>query len=586
MTGKIFSATSESRDAIRRNQFDQQIGKIAEIAEKYPKNGSFADSVSKIKAARDFFDVKVMVVGHFSAGKSALLNNFIGRPDFLKEAQLPQTAVATELVYDQEEKYVMYPVDGAAKEIDDPNDFDTANCEHLELRLSAESLKRVRDFTIVDTPGFDSGIARHNEALSAYLGHGSAFILVLSAEKGDIDQDALNFLEEIAKYSRYLAVVISKSDKRGEDTALEIREQVEGTLLLAGHECPVICSNKFDPELPEKLLSVLAGFDAQQIFDTQLKKIIRAEAICIESSLEIMERHNYLDTFEAEMEIRKYQRLQQQLKETFETRKKKLQNNCADMVEEVIAEVRGALVNRAGVFADAVLSGGTTGLEALVVETIRPVLIASVKEFSGRQLTETVKAINLDFETVFADRGESKPLSDIITETAKNFKSLIDEGVFSKSLGKYANAPENKQKTDKGRNIYQVVTAVAAVLTDVVAPWLEVIIVLLPNIMSLLNEIFGESDRDKVKKAFLNNIIPQITERLYPEVEKVVESTQTALLDNLEEEVNIKLNGIGEALAETQGRKTAKETEYRESKEYFETSRKALNDIATEMEDC
>ena len=577
---------TESGETIKRDRFDRQIGKIAEIAEKYPKNGSFADSVSKIKAARDFFDVKVMVVGHFSAGKSALLNNFIGRPEFLKEAQLPQTAVATELVYNQEEKYLAYTRDGAAEELADPNDFDADKCEHLELRLSAEPLKRARDFTIVDTPGFDSGIARHNEALSAYLGHGSAFILVLSAENGDIDQDALNFLNEISKYSRYLAVVISKCDKRGEEIAAEIRRQIEGTLRMAGHRCPVICSDKFDPELPKKLLAVLDGFDAQRIFDAQLKKVIRAEAVCIESGLKIMERHSYLDTFEAENEIRKYQRLQQQLQEIFETRKKILMDNRAGMVEEVIAEVREALVNRAGTFADAVLSGGTTGLEALVVETIRPVLIASLKEFSGRQLAETVRAIDLDFGAIFGDRGEAKPLGDIITETAKNFKTLIDEGIFSKALGRFSDAPKNKQKAAKGRNVYQVVTAVAAVLTDVVAPWLEVIIVLLPNILSILNEVFGESDRDKVKKMFLNNIIPQITERLYPEVEKVIESTQTALLDNLENEVNIKLNGINDALAETQGRKAAKETEYRESAECFENSRKALDGIIAEMGAC
>ncbi len=92
---------------VSRNHFDSAIDTIKSIAEKQ-SSSTFKTSAERIMQTRDSFDIKALVVGHFSSGKSAILNAFLSRPDFLKEAQCPQTAVATELLYDTREQYFIF----------------------------------------------------------------------------------------------------------------------------------------------------------------------------------------------------------------------------------------------------------------------------------------------------------------------------------------------------------------------------------------------------------------------------------------------------------------------------------------------
>lgn len=96
---------------VNRDIYNEIIEKMKEIISHHPRE-DFIKGVSQIEDIRDGFDVKLMFVGHFSAGKSSLLNVLLGRPGFLKEAQEPQTAIATELVYDEEEATFAYNLNG------------------------------------------------------------------------------------------------------------------------------------------------------------------------------------------------------------------------------------------------------------------------------------------------------------------------------------------------------------------------------------------------------------------------------------------------------------------------------------------
>ena len=48
------------------------------------------------------FALKILFVGEFSAGKSALINGVIGE-ELLTENQRPETAIASEVIYDTDE---------------------------------------------------------------------------------------------------------------------------------------------------------------------------------------------------------------------------------------------------------------------------------------------------------------------------------------------------------------------------------------------------------------------------------------------------------------------------------------------------
>ena len=96
---------------VNRNIYDEEINKIIEI-NSHHLGGNFNSFSEQIIKLRDNFDIKLMFVGHFSAGKSSLLNRLIGRDNFLKEAQEPTTAMATELIYDKNESAFAYNLNG------------------------------------------------------------------------------------------------------------------------------------------------------------------------------------------------------------------------------------------------------------------------------------------------------------------------------------------------------------------------------------------------------------------------------------------------------------------------------------------
>ena len=104
---------------LNRDKFDHEIAILENVASKHD-NCDFNNIVEKIKNLREQFEIKVMMIGHFNAGKSALLNCLIKRDDFLTEAQTPQTAIATELKFSENENYfaVVSSKGGAVKEFD------------------------------------------------------------------------------------------------------------------------------------------------------------------------------------------------------------------------------------------------------------------------------------------------------------------------------------------------------------------------------------------------------------------------------------------------------------------------------------
>ena len=58
---------------LNRDKFDHEIAILENVASKHD-NCDFNNIVEKIKNLREQFEIKVMMIGHFNAGKSALLN--------------------------------------------------------------------------------------------------------------------------------------------------------------------------------------------------------------------------------------------------------------------------------------------------------------------------------------------------------------------------------------------------------------------------------------------------------------------------------------------------------------------------------
>ena len=89
-------------------------------------------------------------------------------------------------------------------------------------------------------------------------------------------------------------------------------------------------------------------------------------------------------------------------------------------------------------------------------------------------------------------------------------------------------------------------------MTSVVAPWIELIIVFLPDILKLFGIIGGNSKQEKVKEKVENNIIPQVVDKLRPEVEKSLEVIKNDFMNELMKDIQSKKsdleNGLNKAI--------------------------------------
>ena len=537
---------------VDREKFNHIIEGMAFVSSHYPQ-GDFEKSVQQVIELRDHFDIKLMLVGHFSAGKSSLLNVMIHKPNFLKEAQGPQTAIATELLYDESDSAYAYDIDGNKEIISEDKEYSPINYNHLEYRINSPVLQKLNDFTIVDTPGFDAGIEAHTKALANYIGKGSAYLMVIDQEKGGIDQTSLDFLQEISNYSQQIAVLINKCDKITKDDVDSIAEAARATLEMYDLPYSVFTVSKKVRDISDKLVSIISSFKAQDAFDKVLKTQICTELVNIEKILSITSDKIYLDTFDLDADILMYKRIEEQLSDIFETKRQEAHEDLSNVVLTVISSIKSALSLQAESIVEALLTGNKVAAEAIIVETIRPVMFEAMKEISSSQIDGIVET--LDF-TGLGSELEQRDLAEVALNLANNLKGIFQKGNFDTKAGGALDI------LDKSKYIYHAVMGIAAITTSVVAPWLEIIIVILPDIIGLLRGIFGESEVDVAKRKFVNNVIPQIAQKLYPMVEQNVKNTTNIVLEEYQKMLNEKIEQIKKNLSEAEAKKNQKTEEF------------------------
>ena len=273
---------------------------------------------------------------------------------------------------------------------------------------------------------------------------------------------------------------------------------------------------------------------------------------------------------------KKYQEAYDYLQESFEKQKNNFESEVPQITEQIITDIRNELNAKSYDVAKALSTGGTTGLEAIVVEIVRPVMIASMKQVAHQHLDAIVKTI--DFSPLL-NVEETKEVGGIVVNLASGIRDLIDNGSFVKAISVFERKDDKNQKKEgvDGKQIYQIATGIAAIATDIIAPWMEVVIILLPNIISLCQALFGETSEERMRAIFINNIIPQITVKLYDPINKAVQNSYQLLIENMSSVMNSKLDSMNQILLET---KDIKETKLLD----FDSHKKILAEQISELD--
>ncbi|MGL2749256.1 dynamin family protein [Helicobacter pylori] len=196
----------------------------------------------------------VAVGGGFSAGKSTFLNNLLGLKLKLPEDMNPTTAIPTYCLKGKKEVLMGSSQNGGMVEL--PH----LAFDHQFLESLGFNLKEIMPFMLlsapsvpfeflcfIDTPGYNPGNQGYTggdkEASKESLKHAKHILWLISCERGGIESDDLEFLQELyEEESKQVFIVLSRADMRTKSQLEEVAKQIRETLKDNGIEFLGICT--------------------------------------------------------------------------------------------------------------------------------------------------------------------------------------------------------------------------------------------------------------------------------------------------------------------------------------------------------
>ncbi len=544
---------------MNKNKYLQALQTAKDIVKKdIPSSTNLITTAEELTDKVQDFKIKVLVIGEFSSGKTALMNRLLGI-NLLKEDVTPETAIATELVYDEKEGVDLVLSSGEAEHCslaDVPTPDPDTYLKYV-YHLNNPVLKELSDYVLVDMPGFNSGVEAHNKALLQYIGQATAYLFVTNIESGCMTDSSVNFLNEIRSYSPYVGYVLTKCDKLSNENVQLTTENIRQHLqYLNGVEPDLVTTSAVDDEhLPEKLKRMIQSFKAkdmlQHCFDDEIVFLLDR---CL-SGLKLAKGAIAFDTSSIDREISRCERVKEALKTRFEQKKDQIHRDFQNQVSErIISDIRGSLMENVEILTSAAMQGPDS-FKQCVNGIIRPRLIESTNEALGNFATNIVSDIG-DLLEHTSDgmpdlSGKVDQLAELSRRSVESFKA--HSGQWIKGLARVATKSMGAEKV-----LYKTITTTLAVVTNVIAPILELVLIFLPDILSFVSKYF---ERNKVQEQIENVAIPRLCGELAPKIKESMDSVQSSLMQEIEEKFQTEIEEQMKVLKQLQSSKKEKQEE-------------------------
>lgn len=400
------------------------IEEILDLIREFKLPESYAECFSAMRADIRERELLVPVIGHFSAGKSAMLNSLMNSA-VLPVGISPETTLATELRYSSAESITVWDTaDGA------PRNFAMTEFGNIisrpekwlyvSLGLSCNVLRDIEPLVLVDMPGFNSPVAQHSKAISLYLDRGAFYIVMIPADAGTIDRSILLQLNLINSLRRNFAVFVSKSDLKTPDEIEIIKKHISSIIREEfDMDCPVTSiSEKNVSAIMEALKYAdpdnLFKSIYQEMIDEKINSLIgnvRTELNSLKRDSSNLGRamnelHASLKTFESktEDEIRRMR-----------------SNYSSNMVNDIVNRTGTALSLSAEEIAAMVISGDEQGAQQLINSIVQSeVLMQLERKFGDLSISITadmaasLKSLDATLKEFSIDRDFIQNICDSI----------------------------------------------------------------------------------------------------------------------------------------------------------------------------
>lgn len=519
--------------------------------------------------------IKIPFVGDFNAGKSSLLNSYIGIRDFLPTDILPQTAVSYELYYSENEHLEVWEGNKLkeTKPLSLLKSLETKPSYLVRVYINNDKVKALNDRHIipVDMPGIDSGLEAHSNAIMNYIQQGTHFVVVTDVEQGTLRNTTIQFLNEIKKYGVNVSILLSKSDKK---TAADIEDIKHTVSDLAkrnwGHEVFVGVTSAANNVIDD-LDMVFDSIDAGKLIEGKCKPQVELFINNIINELDVQIK---LLLSNKEDFTEKIAQLNDAKEKALNSLKEK--NEGAQSVEgstdDILNDIIDALNSNSSTLATALYSQqDPQQINATIVSIIRPVLINSFKrEISEYQdiIGSSIQEFALKVNDIINDK-DNKILNGAENMIGDLLGKDVLEGLLQKGIDKLA------VKLIR----YKGLSTLFKTISRVLGPIVTILINILPD---LLRMIFGKSEKTKIneiKQRLTGEVFGKITDSLRPEIENMINEQRQAAQQSVAKIISEEAQKYDNNINEIKNKQQASEQEIVQKVELLGNAIKQLKDL-------
>jgi len=529
-------------------------------------------------------ELVVPVVGGFSAGKSELINTLIGE-DYLPVGVTPETSLATELRFSVNERIEAVKKDDSfdtfsKDEISAVSDK-AADYKFMRVYLNNQSIKDIDPLVIVDMPGFESPLDEHNRAIMEYIERGVHYVILIDSDRGTVTRSMLRQIEQIIDYKRSFSILISKSDLKTNEVLDEIKEHILNQIKsYTGQDYIVYTVSS--RQQTGKLKEIVSLLDPEELFGQLFEADVREQFASIEDAIATSVVTMKESKAENERAINEIRRKAEEIGKSKEKLLREAREKYSGVSTNSIVEaVASDLAKSADEVVDSGISSGNAALKQRIFEITRTSLISHTKRELGKisdtVIGDIISSLNpediLDTKAFSADSLEdiSARLKDSLKKAQSGLKSVSKLKLEKKDKDNYRLGP-----ISIGKKTFKTLSTILAVVTDVVAPVLEILIVFLPDLIKLFTGDPEKKQRKAIRDLYFTEVIPEIKRKLRRELPGMLDEQIGSLISEISDKLQSDMN---EKLAIIKDVEMKKETERSKVAEKVKKYEAALNSL-------
>lgn len=492
----------------------------------------------------------VPVIGAFSAGKSSLLNSFLGK-DYLPVGITPETALATELRFSIVEYIEAVKVNGSFEKyaIADIEEIKNRASEYKFLRMfiNNENLRAIEPLILVDMPGFESPLDLHNQAILEYINKGVHYIVLISVEDGTITRSMIRQLSDIQTYGRDFSFFLSKTNLRAESEVKDIVEMVE--IQIRDHFDISKDVLTIDNNGGDSLRKILSKIDTEALFQSLFISELKNNYYKITEAINTLIAALRKDKTSNEQAISELKKALDDLAKERDRMINEANEKYTDVnVSRIVESVGSDLSSSIDELVIVATSGGQDALSQSISDIVRHSLVKNIKHTMSEIGNEIIEGFSLNLSEI------NKSMSNF--SMSDNWLSKVTESthkMFAMATNGINAILKQRNKNGDTDKIYKAITTVLAVTTNVLAPILKAVIIFLPNLLSGIFEHFQKQKQEKeIRNAILTQIIPSIKRELRTKLPEIFNIQVKEMIANISYQFETEIQLKQETIASTQ----------------------------------